>query len=114
IRTQGRLSGGQVNAIQHLVAAAVPDLDPTRISIVDERGNLLAAGMEQTPTGVFSSNVDERRMTYENQIKSELEALLANSLGPGKVRAQVTAQIDFDRVTTNSEIYDPDSQVVRS
>src|SRR3546814_17512756 len=29
IRTQGRLSGGQVNAIQHLVAAAVPDLEPT-------------------------------------------------------------------------------------
>jgi len=114
IRTQGRLSDGQVNAIQHLVAAAVPDLEPTRISIVDERGNLLAAGMEQAETGVFSSNVDERRRNYENQIKSELEALLANSLGPGKVRAEVTAQIDFDRVTTNSEIYDPDSQVVRS
>ena len=114
IRSQGRLSSSQVNAIQHLVAAAVPNLDPGRISIVDERGTLLAAGIEGSKDGVFSANADERRMEYENQLKSELEALLANSLGPGKVRAEVTAQIDFDRITTNSEIYDPDSQVVRS
>lgn len=114
LRTQGRLAAGQVNAIQHLVAAAVPDLDPQRISIVDERGNLLAAGTDQSQTGAFSANADDRRMAYEAQLKSELETLLANSLGPGKVRAQVMAEIDFDRVTTNSETYDPDSQVVRS
>src|SRR5690606_25471986 len=114
IRSQGRLASGQVNAIQHLVAAAVPDLEPSRISTVDERGTLLAAGVEQSDNGVFSTNADDRRMNYENQLKSELEALLANSLGPGKVRAEVNAEIDFDRVTTNSEIYDPDSQVVRS
>jgi flagellar M-ring protein FliF len=114
VRTQGRLSDNYVAAIQHLVAAAVPDLDPGRISIVDERGNLLAAGTESNNGQAFASNADERRLAYEAQMKAQLETLLANSLGPGKVRAQVTAEIDFDRVTTNSETYDPDSQVVRS
>ena len=32
----------------------------------------------------------------------------------GKVRVEVSAEIDFDRFTTNEEVYDPDSQVVRS
>jgi flagellar M-ring protein FliF len=35
-------------------------------------------------------------------------------LGYGSVRTEVSATMDFDRYTTNSEIYDPDSQVVRS
>src|SRR5690606_17879548 len=43
-----------------------------------------------------------------------IEELLGRSLGPGNVRAQVTAEMDFDRITENAEIYDPDGQVVRS
>src|SRR3546814_1529144 len=43
-----------------------------------------------------------------------IEELLGRSLGPGNVRAQVAAEMDFDRITENAEIYDPDGQVVRS
>ena len=35
-------------------------------------------------------------------------------MGPGNVRAEVRVDMDFDRVTENAEIYDPDGQVVRS
>jgi len=40
----GRLGKEQVQAIQHLVAAAVPNLNPEQISILDDRGQLLARG----------------------------------------------------------------------
>ena len=40
MRGGDRLNGGQVKAIQHLVAAAVPDLDPARVSIIDDRGEV--------------------------------------------------------------------------
>src|SRR5690606_10238882 len=43
-----------------------------------------------------------------------IENLLQQSLGYGKVRAEVTAELDFDQITRNSETYDPDGQVVRS
>ena len=43
-----------------------------------------------------------------------IEDLLSRSLGFGKVRAEVTADLDFDRITTSSEIFDPESQVIRS
>ena len=36
---------GQVQAIQHMVAAAVASLSADRVAIVDDRGNLLAGSM---------------------------------------------------------------------
>ena len=45
---RGRLNSEQVSAIQHLVATAIPGLNPNHISIIDDKGSLLAAGFEQT------------------------------------------------------------------
>jgi flagellar M-ring protein FliF len=111
----GQLSTAEVAAIQHLVAAAVPGLKPQRISVVDDKGNLLAKGTEGTnPEQEAITNAVEMRRTFEARLGSQIEELLERSVGPGKVRAKVTAEMDFDRVTTNEEKYDPDGQVVRS
>jgi len=40
MRGASRLDRGQVSAVRHLVATAVPGLKPERISIIDERGTL--------------------------------------------------------------------------
>jgi len=40
--------------------------------------------------------------------------LLAKSVGPGKVHVRIDADLDFDRISTTEETYDPDGQVVRS
>ena len=40
--------------------------------------------------------------------------LLERTVGIGKVRTEIHAEIDFDRLTTNDEIYNPDGQVIRS
>lgn len=111
----GKLSKAQVQAIQHLVAAAVPRLDPERISIIDSRGRLLArAGGEEGDPGDFASDSDELRRSYEERMTRQIEQLVEQSVGIGKVRAQVAAEMDFDRITTNIEEYDPDGQVARS
>ena len=104
----------QVNSIQHLVAAAVPGLKPTMVSIVDDKGNLLARGTEEGDLSQTTSRAEEMRIGFESRMVRTIEELLARSLGAGNVRAQVSAEMDFDRVTENAEIYDPDGQVVRS
>jgi len=110
-----RLSSSQVLAIQHLVAAAVPGLKPERISIVDGLGNLLARGTKEGATPQMAArNSNEMRRNYENRLARKIETIIGRTLGPGKVRAQVTADMDFDRVTTAKEDYDPDRKVVRS
>lgn len=104
----------QVSSIQHLVAAAVPGLKPTMVSIIDDQGNLLARGTEEGTLSPTATRAEEMRVGYESRLVRTIEELLARSLGPGNVRAQVSAEMDFDRVTENAEIYDPDGQVVRS
>src|SRR3546814_18801090 len=53
------------------------------------------------------------RINYESRMVRTIEELLGRSLGAGNVRAQVSAEMDFDRITENAEIYDPDGQVLR-
>lgn len=111
-----RLDKEQVIAIQNLVAAAVPDLKPNHISIVDQSGTLLAAAGEGDGTDITGQS-DTRaaiKAGVENHYAQAIEALLAKSVGPGRVRAEVSVDMDFDHVTTNQETYDPDGQVVRS
>lgn len=115
LRREARLAPRQVLAIQHLVASAVAGLDPTQVSIVDGRGTLLT----QPDSGddsltVLSNSNDERRRRMEDHLRRAVEQLLERTLGAGKVRAEVSAEMDFDRINTSEELYDPDSQVVRS
>ena len=115
IKTRGgELTPGQVRAIQHLVAAAVPNLTPARVSVVDDKGNLLAPGMNESGKDAMASSQRTRQVAYENRLKHQLQTLLEKSVGRGKVQVEVSADIDFDRVTTSSELYDPDRQVVLS
>lgn len=109
-----RLNKRQVAAVQHLVAAAVPGLQPDRITLVDDRGTLLVKGGEGALEGGVAGQADEYRIAYETRLKNVIEQLLERSLGPGRVHAEVSAEMDFDRVTMMEETFDPDGQVVRS
>ncbi len=110
-----KLAKAQVLAIQHLIAAAVPGLSPRRISIVDGRGRLLARPGEADADGeILAEDADEMRQGYEKRLIRTVEALIERSVGLGNVRAQVSVEMDFDRISTNTESYDPDGQVVRS
>lgn len=115
MKGSGRLDREQVSAIQHLVAAAIPGLAPNRISVVDDKGSLLARGFEEEgDMGAISAKADERRRAFENRMARTVEELLERAVGFGKVRAEVRADMDFDRISTTEESFDPDGQVVRS
>jgi flagellar M-ring protein FliF len=113
LRGAGGLARQQTAAIQHLVTSAVPDLTPSRVSVIDTNGNLLARGDGGSDAAIATS-AEEMRVNYENRLSRKLEELLDRSLGPGKSRVDVHVDMDFDRITTNSETFDPNGQVVRS
>lgn len=117
LRDASGLPRAQVAAIQHLVASSVAGLKPTRVSIIDDRGNLLARGQsdgDDNSPQATAANAEEMRRTYEQRLARTIEELLERSVGAGRVRAEVTAEMDFDRIVTNTESFDPDGQVVRS
>ncbi len=107
----GRLSAGQVRAIRNLVAGAVPDLKPDRVSMTDQQGELLAAeGSDASGDDAGGS----ARIQAEERIRRTVKDLVEGVVGVGKARVQVSADLDLARVTTQEEKYDPDGQVVRS
>jgi flagellar M-ring protein FliF len=114
LAVRGELANSEIRAIQHMVAAAIEGLTPTRVSIVDDRGNLLASGSGDDAEGALAGDAAERTLGFENRMRTRVEDMLANVVGPGRARVEVSAEIDFNRSTTTQEIFDPESQVVRS
>ncbi|NQV80458.1 MAG: flagellar M-ring protein FliF [Alphaproteobacteria bacterium] len=117
IRTRGgrRVEPNQVRAIQHLVASATDGLNINRISVVDDAGNLLARAQDDTADGGASDDtVAEVRLAAEGRLRSSIERLLERTVGIGQVRAEVSVDLNYDRITENDETFDPDGQVVRS
>lgn len=109
-----RLSEQQVKSIQYLVASAVPNLPIEKISIIDDKGTLLAKGSDGDGAAQNLTAQQEARRSYEAATSKQIETLLERTLGIGKVRTEIYADIDFDQVVVNSEKYDPDGQVARS
>ena len=114
MRSAKRLDRNQVAAVQHLVSAAVPNLKTTRISIVDDRGTLLARGGEEDLEGAGGTGLSADEMRLAENRLARLNGYLSPFVGVGNVRAQISAKIDPQRVITNEERYDPDGQVLRS
>ncbi|MFZ5608732.1 MAG: flagellar basal-body MS-ring/collar protein FliF [Pseudomonadota bacterium] len=114
LRTRGgNLTQQQVQAIRYLVAASVPGLDPNRVSIIDQNGALLARSEDGAQTALVGT-LHERQVAMEARLRDEVESLLAKTVGAGHVRAQVAVDLDFEQLRRESEIFDPDAQVVVS
>ncbi len=114
LKTAGRMDRGQVQAIQHLVAAAVAGLTPDRVAIVDDRGNLLAGGDDKSGPDALARNQDEDTTNYENELRQRIESIVSSVVGPNHVQVQVAADINYNHTQTTSEDYNPDTKVVRS
>ncbi len=112
MRGSQRLDKEQVLAIQHLIATGVDGLKPSAITIADDRGSLLARGGDEE--GLATVAADELRSGYENRLARRIEELVERTVGIGKVRVQVQAEMDMSQTVQNVETYDPEGQVLRS
>lgn len=103
----------QISAIQSLVASAVPNLKPANVSVIDSNGNLLAkGGAEENDRS--SAKAEDLRKSYENRLQRKIEEQVSRVVGYGKVTSIVTAEMNFDQIQTNEEVYNPEGQVLRS
>ena len=108
-----QLDASQVAAIVHLVASSVPNLDPKQVSVVDQAGQLLTT----TDAGSASAIGDTRlrlATRIENTYAQRIEELLTPLVGPGKVRAQVYADLDFSETEKATETFDHEHPALRS
>lgn len=113
LRPGADLSREQILSIQSLVASAVPNLKPANVAVIDSNGNLLARG-DDDDQSLISVKAEEMRRAYERRTTQSVEDIIGRIVGHGHVRANVTAEINFDRINTAEELFDPNTQVVRS
>lgn len=106
------LNDEQVQSITHMVAASVPGLTPDNVTIIDNRGNMLSSGNKS------QSNLMNMQQKVQRQVETEYEhsikRMLEKVVGPNKANVKVTAELNFDSIEEESEIFDPEKQVVRS
>ncbi|WP_304168546.1 flagellar basal-body MS-ring/collar protein FliF [Phenylobacterium aquaticum] len=99
----------QVRAIQNLVAGAVPNMKPDRVTVVDQHAKTLSGGEAGD-----ALEADGRKTEVEARIAKSVKTMIEGLVGAGKTRVNVTADLDLSRVSTQQETFDPDGQVVRS
>ncbi len=104
-------STDQVRAVQNLVAGAVPNLKPERVTVIDQHGKTLSADNDASVGGKAAADA---KAAIEDGIQQRIKYLVEGVVGPGKARVEVSADVDMAQVTTQEEKYDPDGQVVRS
>lgn len=107
------LEDTQVEAIVHLVASSIPELTPGRVTVVDHKGRLLSGDQESREMKLSSTQFEHTRR-IETHYRDRIESLLAPIVGREKVRAQVTAEVDFTVTEQTQERYNPDQPALRS
>ena len=108
-----RLESEQVTAIVNLVASSIPELEADQVTVVDQQGRLLSA-----PEGSDELAAREKQLEIargmEERYTQRVEQMLAPLVGPGRVRAQVVADVELSTTEEAREQYRPESQIVRS
>ena len=112
------LEPAQVAGITHLVAASVPQLPPTSVSIVDQGGTLLS----QMRSKLTDMGLDPTQIKYVQEVEASvikrIEDILLPITGPGNARVQVAADIDFSQTEQTAETFrpnlDPQAVAIRS
>jgi flagellar M-ring protein FliF len=108
-----RLEPGQVAAIVHLVASSVPELAASDVTLVDQAGTLLNSPDENAEQAASTRQFEYTRKLEESYQRRIIE-MLEPMIGPGRVRATVTADMDFTVTEETRENYDPQKTAVRS
>ncbi|GLS27704.1 flagellar basal-body MS-ring/collar protein FliF [Marinibactrum halimedae] len=102
-----------VKAIANLVASSIPELMLENVTVVDQKGNLLSVG-EEAEALLEAARQREYSRKLENELIGRIHSLLTPIVGQEKIKAEVSADVDFTEVEQAEEVFNPDLPAVRS
>lgn len=113
VRGNSQLGQEEVDAIVDMVASAVPNLKPSRITVTDQHGRLLSSGTED-PMATQRRKEYELERKQEQALRVKIDSILIPVLGVGNYTAQVDITLDFSAVEETRKHYNPDKPATRS
>ncbi|MDR6433127.1 flagellar basal-body MS-ring/collar protein FliF [Brucella pseudogrignonensis] len=112
IRAEGGFAAESAQSIRQLVAAAVPALAASDVTVLDTNGRLLAsAGEAANGAALMTASLEQQ---VAGNVDESIRKALAPYLGIGHFQTSVQASLDTDRRQTNETSFDPESRVERS
>lgn len=107
------LKQNEIDSIVDMVASAVQNLTPNRVTVTDQNGQLLNSGSD-TPAALQSRRELQVEQQREQQYKDKIDSILIPVLGVGNYTAQVDVAMDFTAFEQTQKMYNPDLPAVRS
>ena len=104
------LTPEQVQAVVHLVASSVEGLDPKQVTVADSTGKVLTTSGDGFDTAADTRS--QQVKAFEDKMSGSVQAMLDKVLGAGNTAVQVTADLNFDKTTTNTKRYFTDPKAV--
>lgn len=111
LKTFGKIPVRSINAIRHMVAAAVPGLDASNVTIIGSDGTLMTS--KDDLAGGSAKLVDLEK-EFERNTEAKILATLGAHLGNENLRVSVTAKLNKDKTQVSERVFDPESRVERS
>lgn len=112
LRQGKELSPEQVRGIRYLVANAVENMDPDRVTVLDDRGKVLTRQSDGVSGG--SNELLDLKAKIENDLENRIEDILTKVVGHAKVVAKVDATLNHRVISSVEESVDPDRTAIRS
>ena len=95
-----KLSADKVEAIVHLTSAAIENLKPTNVSVVDSQGNVLS-----TVGGGATGSSSKQAADYQQRTSDSVKAVLDSVVGPGNSTVAVAADVTAESAQQRSETF---------
>lgn len=101
------LAAEQVTAIQNLVAASVPKMEPENVVVTDGATGVDLSNPASTGEGFYSM----KRLEFERQVAKGIEdnvkRLLSGRYGPDGVTVVAAVELDYDKMLTEKKEWIP-------
>ena len=114
LKQNAYLTPENVNSIRFLVSSSVHNLMSKDVSVTDQQGRQLSAEVKTDTAENKIQREFEIRTMREAQYRDKLDTILAPMLGLGNYSSEVDVTLDTTVQEETSQLYNPDSQAVRS
>lgn len=110
---RGGLGQEEVDSIVDIVASAVHNLEPDKVTVTDSNGRLLNSGSQDGASAIVRREF-EIVQQKESEYRNKVESILMPILGPENFTSQVDVSMDFTAVEQTAKRYNPDLPALRS
>ncbi|MGI3170985.1 flagellar basal-body MS-ring/collar protein FliF [Pseudooceanicola sp. C21-150M6] len=101
----------QAQAIRALVASAVPEMSPGKVTVLTAKGETV---LGEEGDGASETSQQAMRATVEDRIAARVTEILTARVGAGNARVTVSVDLTSERQVIRNQSFDPAQRVVRS